>query len=337
MTLILNESDWQELHQQAPITCPNNRVLDDFEELTGIPEILGRGYSRGMELSPGVWLNFNDYEYHQDFILKVPDHNHPIQISVLPSGYFDCDIHPRNGGTRSYFSGSGISPGYTESYRLGQRFTCVNVEIAPEVLDSFLMDDRQRQSEQVKQLFKEQDWKVAFYPVVTPAIRSIAQQMWDTPYRGDLKRLYLQAKVMELLVIYLDLISDRSEPPRGSGLKPDTIARLHHAKTILETRLENPPSILDLAQQVGMSDRTLLRGFKQLFGTTVIGYSMQQRLKRAERLLRQGDTAGLQGKCTVTEVARLLGYGNLSYFTTVFKRQFGITPSECLAGKKSVL
>jgi AraC-like DNA-binding protein len=80
-----------------------------------------------------------------------------------------------------------------------------------------------------------------------------------------------------------------------------------------------------------------LRGFKQLFGTTVIGYSMQQRLKRAERLLRQGDTAGLQGKRTVTEVARLLGYGNLWYFTTVFKRQFGITPSECLAGKKSVL
>jgi AraC-like DNA-binding protein len=330
MTLILNESDWDELEQQSSITCPDNRVLDDFEALTGIPEILGRGYSRGMKLLPGVWLNFNDYEYHQDFILKTPDHDHPIQISIFPSGCFDCDIHPGLGGTRSYFSGSGVSPGYVERYRSGQRLTCVNLEVSPDLLDSCLMDNRQQQSDPVKQLFKGEDWKVSFYPTVTPTIRAIAQQMWDAPYRGDLKRMYLQAKVMELLVIYLDLITDNPEQPRVSGLKRETIERLHHAKSILDTQLENPPAILDLAQQVGVSDRTLLRGFKQLFGTTVIGYSMQQRLKRAEYLLRQGNL-------TVAEVARLMGYGHLGHFAIAFKRQFGVTPSECLAGKKSIL
>ncbi|WP_225931420.1 AraC family transcriptional regulator [Leptolyngbya sp. 7M] len=260
MTLILNQSDWDELHQQAPITCPDNLVLDEFEKLKGIPEILGRGYSRGMELSPGVWLNFCDCEYHRDFIHKTPDHDHPIQISIFPSCRFDCDIHPGLGGSRSYFSGSGISPGYVERYRSGQRLTCINVEILPDLLDSFLINDRQRQSEPVKQLFKGEDWKVAFYPTVTPAIRSIAQQMWDAPYRGELKRMYLQAKVMELLVIYLDLISDNSEQSHVQGLKPETIERLHHAKNILDTQLENPPSILELAQQVGVSDRTLQRG-----------------------------------------------------------------------------
>jgi len=330
MTLILNEFNWDELYEQTSITCPDSLILDEFEELTGIPKILGRGYSRGMELSPGVWLNFTDCEYHQDFIAQIPAHEHPIQITILPSGYFDCDIHPKLGGSRSYFSGSGISPGYAESYRSGQQFTCINVEILPDVLDSFLMHNRQQRSDRVKQLFKEEDWKIAFYPTVTPAIRAIAQQMWNAPYRGELKRLYLQAKVIELLVIYLDWISDSSEQPRVPGLKLETIDRLHHAKTILETRLENPPSIVELAQQVGMSDRTLLRGFKQLFGTTVIGYSMQQRLKRAEHLLRQGDR-------TVAEVARLTGYGHLGYFASAFKRQFGITPSECLAGKKSIL
>lgn len=330
MTLIFNESNWDELEQQAPVPCPAHLVLDDFEELTGVPTCLGRGYSRGMALVPGVWLNFNDKEYHQDFVVKTPAHEHPIQIGVFLSGYFDCNIYPRFGGTRSYFSGSGISPGYTESYQVGQRFTCMNVEIKPEVLDSFLMGNCQQSSHQVRQLFKGEDWKVAFYPNVTPEIRAIAQQMWDAPYRGELKRLYLQAKVLELLVIYLDLIADSSEQPRVSGLKSETIARLHYAREILETRLENPPSVLELAKQVGLSDRTLLRGFKQLFGTTVIGFSMQQRLKRAEHLLRQGDR-------TVSEVARLMGYGNLWYFASVFKRQFGITPSQCLAGEKSVL
>jgi len=328
MTLILNESDWEELEQQAPVTCPDNLVLDEFEELVGVPTCLGQGYSRDMELAPGVWLNFNDCEYHQGFIAQTPAHDHPIQISIFPSGYFDCDIHPGLGGTCSYFSGSGISPSYAESYWSGQRFTCINIEIEPEVLDSFLMGNCQQSSDLVRQLFQGEDWKVAFYPTVTPAIRTIAQQMWDAPYRGELKRLYLQAKVMELLVIYLDLIAE--EPTQTQirpGLKPETIARLHHAKEILETRLENPPAVLELAQQVGVSDRTLLRGFKQLFNTTIVAYVQRQRLEQAERLLRQGNLK-------VSEVATAIGYGNMGHFAVAFKRRFGITPSQCSAGKR---
>lgn len=341
MTLILNESDWDELDEQAPVTCPEHLVLDDFEELTGVPKTLGQGYARAMDLLPGVWLCFSQLEQHQDLIVKVPVHDHPIQISIFPSGvlYFD-DIYPNLGSGRSYFSGSGISPATAGKFRAGEHLTCVNIEINPELLNSGFLMDQQGSSDTLKQLFKGEDWKVSFYPTVTPAMRLIAQQMWNAPYRGELKRLYLQAKVMELLVIYLDLISDNPEQTRVPGLKPDTIACLHHAKDILDTRLENPPSILELAQQVGVSDassaglplraRTLLRGFKQLFDTTVIGYSMQQRLKRAEYLLRQGDQ-------TVAEVARLTGYGHLGYFAAAFNRQFRITPSECLAGKKSIL
>jgi AraC-like DNA-binding protein len=330
MTLTLNHADWKELHEQAPITCPGGLVLDNFEKVTGVPEILGRGYNRAIDLLPGGWLSFLDFKVHQDFVVKVPVHDHPIQISIFPSGmlYFD-EVHPNLGGDRSYFSGSGISPSVAEIHRAGEHLTCVNIEIDPDVFKA-LVTEQPHQSDALKPLFKREDWKESFYPIVTPAIRAIAQQMWNAPYRGDLKRLYLQAKVIELLVIYLDLISNNEEHTRVPGLKPDTIARLHHAKTILETRLDNPPSILELAQQVGVSDRTLLRGFKQLFGTTVIGYSMQQRLKRAEHLLRQGDR-------TVAEVARLMGYGHLGYFASAFKRQFGITPSDCLTGKKSIL
>jgi AraC-like DNA-binding protein len=327
MTLILNPSVWDELHEQAPVTGPDNLILDDFEELTGVPEILGQGYCRSMELSPGLWLNFSECEYHQDLRLKVPAHDHPIQITILLSGSLYCDIHPTLGGTRSYFSGSGVSPGYVETYRSGQRLADVNIEIKPDLLDSFFLDDQQRQAERVRQLFRGEDWKVSFYPTVTPQMRSIAQQMWNVPYRGELKRLYLQAKVMELLVIYLDLISNNREQTHVTGLKPDTIDRLHHARTILSTRLENPPSIVELAQQVGVSDRTLQRGFKALFNTTIVGYLQQQRLEQAEMLLRQGNLK-------VSEVATAVGYGNMGHFAVAFKRRFGITPSQCLAGKR---
>jgi AraC-like DNA-binding protein len=329
MTLILTQADWDELEQQAPAPQADNLILDKFEELTGIPECIGHGYSRHMALTPGVWLEFWDCHYHQDLMIKTPDHNHLIQISVHLSGsiYFDA-AHPNLGGTCAYFSGSGISPAYVENYRGGERLTCINIEIEPEWLKSFLTDE-QYDADALALLFKGEDWKVSFYPTVTRKMRSLAQQIWNAPYRGGAKRMYLQAKVFELLAMQLDMISDESNPAPCSRLKPETIARLHYAKEILTTQFANPPSFSELARQVGISYRTLHRGFQMLFQTSVVGYLTQQRLEQAERLLRRGDLK-------VAEVATAVGYGNMGHFAVAFKRQFGITPSQCLAGNRIV-
>ena len=142
--------------------------------------------------------------------------------------------------------------------------------------------------------------------------------------------MYLQAKVFELLAMQLDVISADQQPRHDlPRLKPETIARLHDAKEILTTQFEHPPSLIELAQQVGVSDRTLQRGFQTLFQTSVVGYLTQRRLEQAETLLRQGNLK-------VSEVATAVGYGNMGHFAVAFKRRFGITPSQCLAGNKIV-
>jgi AraC-like DNA-binding protein len=329
MSLILNQDDWDELWQQAPQPQLNNLVLDDFETLEGVPEYLGRGYSRYMELSPGVYLNFSDHEYHRDLVVKTSAHDHPFQMMIVLSGSFYNDIHPTFNKTRSYFSGSGISPAYTDKFQIGRRLTIVNVEIEPEILNSYLLEDRKFASALQKQLFKGEDWKVSFYPRVTLAMRSLAHQMWNAPYRGAAKRMYLQAKVFELLALHLDLISTDSQQKKSvTKLKPKTVTALHHAKDILTKQFEYPPSLPELAQQVGVSDRTLQKGFPLLFNTTVVGYLIQQRLDRAEMLLKEG-------KYSVAEVATKVGYNNMGYFSGAFKGRFGITPSQCLAGKKA--
>ncbi|BAY91126.1 MULTISPECIES: helix-turn-helix transcriptional regulator [unclassified Tolypothrix] len=330
MTLILNKSDWDKMWQQTVTPELQKFGSDAFEEVLEMPQVAGQGYSGHIELSPGVSLGFADCEYHQDLTIEIPAHDHLIQINILLSGFLDCEgVHPRLDETRSYFSGSGVSPAVTEKHQSGGRLSFVNVEIAPQVLESFL-DDRQRQLDNIKQLFKGEDWKVAFYPKVTAKMRSLAQELWHPPYHGAAKRLYLQAKVFELLALYVDLIADSQEPIRNlPRLKPDTIARIHHAKEILTAQIEHPPSLSALAQLVGVSDRTLQRGFQILFQTTVVGYLTQLRLDKAEKLLRQGDRK-------VAEVANLVGYGHLGHFSAAFKQRFGITPSQCLAGNKAV-
>lgn len=135
---------------------------------------------------------------------------------------------------------------------------------------------------------------------------------------------------MELMALQLaPFLEEQNKIPSSPQLKPTTVTRIHHAREILHFRLENPPSLVELAQIVGISDRTLRYGFKALFGTTVFNYLKQKRLERAEQLLRNGGG-------TVAEIANLLGYSHLGHFAAAFKRQFGITPSECLLGKKSI-
>lgn len=49
-------------------------------------------------------------------------------------------------------------------------------------------------------------------------------------------------------------------------------------------------------------------------------------MEQAERYLRER-------KLSICEVANLVGYSNLSHFSAAFKSKFGITPSQCMAGK----
>ncbi|MGV2830063.1 helix-turn-helix transcriptional regulator [Myxosarcina sp. GI1(2024)] len=129
------------------------------------------------------------------------------------------------------------------------------------------------------------------------------------------------------MALQFDAIATKRDYPKlSSQLKPTTVNQIYHARDILHRTYDNPPSIIELARIVGISDRTLQRGFRQLFDMTVIGYITFLRIQQAEKLLRSGNVS-------VAEVANLVGYSHLGHFAAAFKRQFSITPSECLAGK----
>lgn len=328
MTLTFTESDWNELWESSVPTQSTSSRLDEFETLERLPKELGTGVIRTFDLAPGMSLNLNDWEFQQDCNVKVATHDHAIQIGIYLSGVADtAGLHPTLGGSRSYFSGSGISPGYLECTYARQRVTCVNVELEPELLESTFGEIHPS----VKSLlFKGQDWKTSFYPTVTPAMRSLAQQIWNAPYCGAARQMYLYGKAWELLAMQIDAVTvDQATLEPVITLRPDTIDRLHHAKEILTQQVEHPPLLSEVARLVGVSDRTLRRGFQELFGVSPLGYLTQLRMLRARQLLQTGEW-------TVAQVARTVGYGSLGHFGTAFKRQFGISPGACLHEPRSL-
>jgi AraC-like DNA-binding protein len=162
---------------------------------------------------------------------------------------------------------------------------------------------------------------------VTPMMRTVIKQIWDHPYQGAIARMYLEGKVLELLALQLSqlLEAERVCPPTRKLHRQD-IDRLYQAQAILQEEYLNPPSVIDLAQQVGLDRIKLQQGFRQIFQTTPFGYLQNYRLDLAKILLQDEEL-------TVTTVANRVGYSNVSYFSRAFKRRFSITPGQCRSEK----
>ncbi|WP_292871013.1 AraC family transcriptional regulator, partial [Nostoc sp. LPT] len=174
----------------------------------------------------------------------------------------------------------------------------------------------------LKQL-KENPMKQRFHQplgVTTPTMQLLLRQILQCPFQETLRQMYLEAKVLELLVLQIAQWGENNQVlQRSLFFRPDEIERLHHAKAILNQTLPHPPSLLDLANQVGLNDFKLKRGFREVFGTTVLGYVLSLRLEQAKQLL-------INTNLTIAEIAYQVGYESSSHFGYLFKRQLGMTP-----------
>ena len=81
-----------------------------------------------------------------------------------------------------------------------------------------------------------------------------------------------------------------------------------------------PGTVESWARHVGLSERTLARLLTQETGMSFGRWRQQARLLRALELLASGDK--------IIDIALTLGYESPSAFTTMFRKQFGQTPSQ---------
>jgi len=83
----------------------------------------------------------------------------------------------------------------------------------------------------------------------------------------------------------------------------------------------NDISIEEFASSIHMSTSWFIRNFKQYTGQTPMQYILSIRIINAENLLETTDY-------NLTEISRIIGYDNPLYFSRIFKKQKGLSPSE---------
>lgn len=98
----------------------------------------------------------------------------------------------------------------------------------------------------------------------------------------------------------------------------DAVRGIEH---MLQTKFRDDMSIDTLAEGAAMSPRTLLRRFKAATGRLPGAYLQAVRVEMAKAML-ENDRASVQS------IAGSVGYDDVSFFRTLFKRETGMTPAD---------
>lgn len=318
---------FEEAAQVEPPTCSGS-----FDIVQQYPVQLGQGFIRQIELREGVELLISRCQLHDELTIKLPEREHPIEYSFFLSGEGKDATCSAHAGQYSLWS-SGMAPVESAKYDATKQIE-VNVHIEPERFLAQWQDAFDEIPPALQQLIKPtSEIYQAWTGRMTIAMQTAVQQVLHCPFQGITKQMYLESKVWELMALLIEQRIEQyakqcSNQHRPFALKSDDVDRIHYAREILLQRLDDPPSLIELARQVGLNDCTLKRGFRQVFGQTAFGLLHDYRLEQARQLLEERNL-------NVSEVARTIGFANRSYFAAAFRKKFGVSPREYLSKYKN--
>ncbi len=123
--------------------------------------------------------------------------------------------------------------------------------------------------------------------------------------------------VLDLLVYYMDCC-----PPGSISLiESKNDAPLNNAIAFLEQHLDQSVTVQKMAEIAGYHPSHFAKLFQKRLGVTPVQFIIHKKTERAIELLTDTDLP-------VSSIAELLGFSSQFYFSSFFKKQTGMNPSE---------
>ena len=158
---------------------------------------------------------------------------------------------------------------------------------------------------------------------LAPMISVVLNQMVQQSLHQSMYKLYLRAKVFELMSLYFNKDKEMDIEQCPFLVDDKNIKKIRNAKEIIISRMTEPPTLTDLASEVEISLKKLKEGFKQVYGASVYVFLLDYKMQVSKRLLSSGNY-------NVNEVALKVGYSTATHFINAFKKKFGTTPKKYL-------
>lgn len=199
-----------------------------------------------------------------------------------------------------------------------EKINYLSIILSPEFYSKLINEDWGLHTAFSKNISKKKTGYITpKYVPFTPEIQWIIHEIKNCSYDGAMKKMYLEAKIKELLIMQLDTLIEK--PQNKIEVGEDEYKKLLKAKAILEETFTKAPSLAELSRLISLNEFKLKKGFKACFETTVKEYVTKLRMEYAKKLFKNKTS-------NVGEVAYKCGYKDVSHFSASFKFFYGFTP-----------
>lgn len=176
---------------------------------------------------------------------------------------------------------------------------------------------------------KQHENVFAYFGTYNLKIANLIKQYNAIRQKGMIRILIKEGIVYQILSEHMlqhNKDVKRDKKPNTSLTKKEISLIRKVGQKILKNVAEDY-NVEDLANQIGLPQAKLQEGFKLLFSRTVIEYIRHVRLEEARDLINNTDY-------NISQIVYSIGFSSRSYFSKIFKRKYGISPSEFLKNKQ---
>lgn len=156
---------------------------------------------------------------------------------------------------------------------------------------------------------------------ISPSMAIALNQLVNYNLNTSIKNIYFKAKAYEILSLYFNRSEDADIEQCPFLVDETNVLKIRKAKDIMVYRMAEPPSLQELADEIGLTLKKLKEGFKQIYGDSVFSFLLDYKMEVARKLLESGTY-------NVNEVGLKVGYSTSSHFIAAFKKKYGTTPKK---------
>ncbi len=149
-------------------------------------------------------------------------------------------------------------------------------------------------------------------------LQKIFTDLYRVPAKAKIS--YFRAKVIELLVC-LSVI-DKEPDDEKTYFYKDQVEKVRAIKALIISDLTQSYTIEELAQNFQISQTSLKKCFKEIYGKPISSWLREYRINTARELLIEDKEK------SIGDIAFLVGYESAGKFSAVFKKQCGLSPKD---------
>jgi AraC-like DNA-binding protein len=289
-----------------------------------IPAQLGQGYIRKLMFGPDFKITIHHYVLKEDLIIKrnssglgndlitVFFYSNEESLGIAFNNTPRVTFSERDDSAIQVTSNDLSS---TIRFPANERIRYIVVAIKPKRLTELIAFD---QPNLTLQTISADGSSFLYFENMSVETKLLLKNLIAVDLKDTLSNFYMQIKVQELLyqIFYTLSLRDNSDQQTINSADAD---RLLYIRNEILRDLSRPPVLRELAQIAAMSETKLKQLFKQTFGRTIYTYFQHARMEEAAFLLKKG-------KRSVAEVGYEMGFSNLSHFSRLFEKHYGLNP-----------